>query len=114
MAKLTKEELIAKIDATGLSEEEKISFMEDISDSFEVSDTTELDNAKAELDNVKAELDAKITEYDELLAKYKERFLSNEDVKVEVDEEEKVEPEMEEKEYVDVKDIFTEEKEEED
>ena len=107
MAKLTKEELIAKIDATGLSEEEKISFMEDISDSFEVTDTTELDNAKAELD-------AKTKEYDELLGKYKERFLSNEDVKVEVDEEEKVEPEMEEKEYVDVKDIFTKEKEEED
>lgn len=107
MAKLTKEELIAKIDATGLSEEEKISFMEDVSDSFEVNDTTELDNAKAELD-------AKTKEYDELLAKYKERFLSNEDVKVEVDEEEKVEPEMEEKEYVDIKDIFTEEKEEED
>lgn len=107
MAKLTKEELIAKIDATGLSDEEKISFMEDISDSFEPTDTTELDNAKAELE-------AKTKEYDELLAKYKERFLSNEDVKVEVDEEEKVEPEMEEKEYVDVKDIFTEEKEEED
>lgn len=107
MAKLTKEELIAKVDATGLSEEEKISFMEDISDSFEPADTTELDG-------VRAELDAKTKEYDELLAKYKERFLSNEDVKVEVDEEEKIEPEMEEKEYVDVKDIFTEEKEEED
>ena len=106
MAKLTKEELIAKIDATGLSDEEKISFMEDISDSFEPTDNSELENAKAELE-------AKTKEYDELLAKYKERFLSNEDVKVEVDEEEKVEPEMEEKEYVDVKDIFTEEKEEE-
>lgn len=106
MAKLTKEELIAKIDATSLTDEEKISFMEDITDSFEPADTTELENAKAELE-------AKTKEYDELLAKYKERFLSNEDVKVEVDEEEKIEPEMEEKEYVDVKDIFDEEEKEE-
>lgn len=106
MAKLSKEELIAKIDATGLSDEEKISFMEDISDTFEPADTTELDNAKAELE-------AKTKEYEELLAKYKERFLSNEDVKVEVNEDEEIEPEMEEKEYVDVKDIFDEEKEDE-
>lgn len=103
MAKLTKEELLAKIDATSLSDEEKISFMEDITDSFEVNDTTELDNAKAELE-------AKTKEYDDLVEKYKARFLSNEEVKTEIEE---VEPEMEEKEYVDVKDIFTEEKEDE-
>lgn len=103
MAKLTKEELIEKFNATSLSDEEKVSFMEDITDSFEVADTTELDNAKAELEN-------KTREYDSLLEKYKARFLSK-DVEL-VDEEEKVkEPEMEEKEYVDVKDIFTEEKE---
>lgn len=106
MAKLSKEELLAKIDATGMSEEEKISFMEDISDSFSEPDTSELDG-------VKAELESKTKEYDDLLEKYKARFLSNEDVKVEVDENEEVEPEMEEKEYVDVKDIFTEEKEDE-
>lgn len=105
MAKLTKEELIAKVnESAGLSEEEKISFMEDITDSFEVEDNSELEQ-------VKAELEAKTKEYDELVEKYKARFMSNEEVKEEKDE---VEPEMEEKEYVDVKDIFTEEKKEDD
>lgn len=106
MAKLSKEEFIAKIDAaTGLTEEEKVSFMEDIADTFEPADNSELEN-------VKAELEKKTAEYDELLEKYKARFMSGEEVKV-VDEEEKVEPEMEEKEYVDVKDIFTKEGEDE-
>lgn len=103
MAKLSKEELIAKVDASGLTEEEKISFMEDISDSFEPSDNSELEG-------VKAELEKKIAEYDDLLAKYKARFLSNEEV-TEVNEDEKVE-EMKEEEYVDVKDIFTDEEKE--
>ena len=106
MAKLSKEEFIAKIDATtGLTEEEKVSFMEDIADTFEPADNSELENAKAELEK-------KTSEYDELLEKYKARFMSSEEVEV-VDEEEKVEPEMEEKEYVDVKDIFTKEGEDE-
>lgn len=105
MAKLSKEELIAKVDASSLSEEEKISFMEDITDSFEVADNSELEAAKAELE-------VKTKEYDDLVEKYKARFLSNEEVK-EVKEEVEVEPEMEEKEYVDVTDIFTEEKESE-
>ena len=105
MAKLTKEELIAKVnESAGLSEEEKISFMEDITDSFEVEE----DNS--ELEQVKAELEAKTKEYDELVEKYKARFMSNEEVKEEIP----VEPEMEEKKYVDVKDIFTEEKKEDD
>ena len=103
MAKLTKEELIAKIEATGMTDDEKISFMEDISDSFEPADTTELDNLKTEFDSKVAELEA-------LKEKYKARFLSS-DTEV-VDEEEVVEPEMEEKEYVDVKDIFKEKEEE--
>lgn len=104
MAKLTKEELIAKIEATGMTDDEKISFMEDISDSFEPTDTSELDN-------LKAELDSKVAELDELKEKYKARFLSN-DTEVVDEKEEVVEPEMEEKEYVDVKDIFKEKEEE--
>ncbi len=105
MAKLSKEEILAKIDATGLTDDEKISFMEDISDSFSEPDTTEVDGLKAEVEKLNAEIE-------DLKNKYKARFLSNEEVK-EVEEKEEVEPEMEEKEYVDVKDIFTEEKEEE-
>lgn len=105
MAKLSKEEILAKIDATGLTDDEKISFMEDISDSFSEPDTTEVDGLKAEVEKLNSEIE-------DLKNKYKARFLSNEEVK-EVEEKEEVEPEMEEKEYVDVKDIFTEEKEEE-
>lgn len=104
MAKLTKEELIAKIEATGMTDDEKISFMEDISDSLEPADTTELDNLKAEFDSKVAELEA-------LKEKYKARFLSS-DTEVVDEKEEVVEPEMEEKEYVDVKDIFKEKEEE--
>ena len=112
MAKLSKEELLNKIDSLEISEDAKITLMEDVSDSFEVSDTTELDSAKADLEKALADIE-------DLKAKYKARFLSGEvmveDKKEEV--EEKVEdPEMKEEEVVDVKDIFEdeEEKEEED
>ena len=95
MTKLTKEELIAKVEGTSLSDEDKISFMEDLSDSF-------LEPDNSELDKVRAELEEKNKEYDELKDKYKSRFLSSE---MEVKQE--IEPEMEQKEYVDIKDIFT-------
>lgn len=102
MAKLSKEELIAKVNESGLSDDEKISFMEDITDSFESSDTTELDNLKNEYETLKGE-------YEDLKTKYKDRFLSKEVV-----EEKKEETgEMEEKEYVDVKDIFGKKEDEE-
>lgn len=99
MAKLSKEELIAKVEGTSLSDEEKISFMEDLSDSF-----IEPDNS--ELDKVKAELEEKNKEYDELKDKYMSRFLSGDPGEGQEKKEEK-EPEMVEKEYVVVKDIFT-------
>lgn len=63
--KLSKEELLNKVNASTLSDEEKISFMEDISDSF----TENLEEIKAQLDEANEKL-ADITE------RYKERFLS--------------------------------------
>ena len=113
MAKLSKVELLNKIDSLEISEDAKITLMEDISDSFEVSDTTELDSAKADLEKALADIE-------DLKAKYKARFLSGEvmveDKKEEVEEEKVEDPEMKEEEVVDVKDIFEdeEEKEEED
>ena len=95
MAKLSKEELIAKINESGLNDDEKISIMEDITDSFESPDTTELDNLKNEYESLKGE-------YEDLKTKYKDRFLSKEVA----DEKKEATGEMEEKEYVDVKDIF--------
>ena len=95
MAKLSKEELLAKInEKLGDNSELAIELMEDISDSLEI-DTSELDSLKVK--------------YDELVQKYRDRFVSGEEVKIEekpevVDEEEKV---------IDVKEIFDEKEDEE-
>lgn len=90
MAKLTKEELIAKINEKELPEEFKVELMEDITDSF--LDSEEMVS--------KEEFEGITNKYEELLAKYKERFL---DSKEEVKEDE--DKEYEEKEVIDVKEI---------
>lgn len=95
MAKLTKEELIAKVNEKLADNSElAVELMEDITDSWEI-DTSELDGLKAK--------------YDELLQKYKDRFVSGAEIPPEekapevVDEEEKV---------IDVQEIFEDEKKE--
>lgn len=103
MAKLSKEELMAKVDSSSLSDDEKISFMEDITDSMDF-DNSEAESLKVELENVRKEAE-------DIKAKYKARFLESEEVKEVKEDTEEVEPEMEEKEYVDVKDIFTKKEE---
>ena len=90
MAKLTKEELIAKINEKELPEDVKIELMEDITDSF----------LESEEMVTKEEFESITSKYEELLAKYKERFL---DSKEEVKEDE--DKEYEEKEVIDVKEI---------
>ena len=90
MAKLTKEELIAKVNEKEIPEEFKIELMEDITDSFGESDEMV----------TKEEFEGITNKYEELLAKYKERFL---DSKEEVKEDE--DKEYEEKEVIDVKEI---------
>ena len=92
MAKMSKDELISKINGLEIDDNVKIELMEDVTDSMEV--TPEVDNS--ELEEVKAK-------YEELKTKYKERFLKGDDKK---DEEEKEDvDEMEEKEVIDVKEI---------
>lgn len=94
MAKLTKEELIAKVNEKLADNSElAVELMEDITDSFESVDLSGYVE--------------KIV-YDELLQRYKDRFLNPEEVKEEI-KEEVVEPQEEE--VIDVQDIF-EEKEE--
>lgn len=89
--KLSKDELISKINGLEIDDEVKISLLEDVTDSMEVA--LEVDNS--ELEEIK-------TKYEELKTKYKERFLKGDekedDKKDEVDE-------MEEKEVIDVKEI---------
>ena len=107
MAKLSKEELLNKINGFDVSDDIKIAMLEDIEDSMDVVDTTELDNAKADLEKALADLE-------EMKTKYKERFLSKEEVEEIAKDEDtsEVEEETEEEQVIDVKDIFTEEKKE--
>ena len=91
MAKMSKEELISKINGLEIDDTVKIELMEDVTDSFEEvaePDTTEIDELK--------------TKYEELQTKYKERFLSNTEEKEDEDEEDDG---LEEKEVIDVKEI---------
>lgn len=103
MAKLTKEELIAKInDKLSDNSELAVELMEDITDSFVELDASEYEK----------QIEEEKAKYEDLLQRYKDRFVSA-DV-IEEKEEEVVEPTNEEvAEVVDVKDIFDEEKEEE-
>lgn len=89
--KLSKEELISKINGLEIDDNVKIELMEDVTDSFEVSET---DNT--ELEEVK-------TKYEELKTKYKERFLKGDDK--EDKEEKEDDEEMKEEEVIDVKEI---------
>lgn len=82
MAVISKEELIKKVNESSLSDDEKISFMEDITDSWS-DDVNE--EYKARYEAEKKEMEANIAsleaETEELKARYKERFLSGEEKK---------------------------------
>lgn len=94
MAKLSKEELIAKINERLADNSElAVELMEDVTDSWDV-DTSELDSLKVK--------------YDELLQRYKDRFVSGEEVTAEEKEPEVVE---EDEKVIDIQDIFEEEEE---
>ena len=90
--KLSKEELIEKVNGLSIDDEVKISLLEDISDSFEV---VEPDNS--ELEEVKSK-------YEELKTKYKERFLKGSEENEDSEEKEESE-ELKEEEVIDVKEI---------
>ena len=96
MAKLTKEELIAKVNEKLADNSElAVELMEDITDSFEEVDLSGYVE--------------KII-YDELLQKYKDRFLNPEEVKEEIKEEVIEEPGEK---VIDIQEIFEEEEEKE-
>lgn len=95
--KLSKDELISKINGLEIDDEIKISLLEDITDSMEVA--PEADNS--ELEEVKAK-------YEELKAKYKERFLKGDEVSTETEVVEKEEVEEDEEEPRKYEDLFDE------
>ena len=92
--KLSKDDLIKKINDKVMDEDVKIELMEDITDSFEEGSTSEEDTQRI------GELEEK---YKTLQEKYKERFLQGEEKKE--DEEEKDDDELEEKKVIDIKEI---------
>ena len=98
MAKLSKDELKAKIDEVVTDEDVKIDLLEDIEDSFEVKSEETEEESEEKIS--KEEYDKVVAERDEIKKKYKERFLSGE----EKDEKEETET-LYEKEVVDVKEI---------
>lgn len=93
--KLSKDDLIKKINEKVLDEDVKIELMEDVTDSIEnETDTSEEDSQRIE------ELE---TKYKNLQEKYKERFLkgSDEDSSKETEKDD----ELKEKEVIDIKEI---------
>ena len=90
--KLSKEELVQKINGLAIDDEIKITLLEDITDSMEIE---EPDNSEVE------EIKAK---YEELKEKYKERFLKGSD-KSEKEKEKEDDEELKEEEVIDVKEI---------
>lgn len=104
MAKLSKEDFLKKIDETEMSDDIKISFMEDISDSLEDANQELL----AEIESLKFELESKVKEIEDLNKRYKERFLSTEEVKEEIKDDSDAdiyEEKSDEEEVIDVKEI---------
>lgn len=71
MAKLTKEELLKKVNDLFGEEatDEQLGILEDISDSFDSEDNKELETTKAELEKTKTDLK-------EFRKKYRDRFLN--------------------------------------
>ena len=85
--KLNKDELKNKISELVTDNDISIQLLEDVEDSMLEEDTSKLDDLQAK--------------FDVLQNKYKERFLSGENIpKIEENK-----PELEEKEYIDIKEI---------
>lgn len=98
--KLTKDEIIEKYSSHFENDDEKIAFLEDISDSIEVKDDggEEIEKLNANIEQLKADNEM-------LKQKYIDRFLSGEEAEKKAEEfEEKIE-EPEEKEIIDIKEI---------
>lgn len=99
--KLSKDELKQKIVEKITDEDTQIELLEDIEDSMDIVDNSEVETLKAENEDLK-------TKYDDIKSKYKNRFLGTE----KKESEEKIdEPKEEEK--VEEVDIFKDTDEEE-
>lgn len=93
--KLSKDDLIKKINEKVLDEDVKIELMEDVTDSIE--NETDTDSSTEDSQRIE-ELE---TKYKNLQEKYKERFLKGSEEPKETEKDD----ELEEKEVIDVKEI---------
>lgn len=89
--KMSKEDLVKKVNDKVMDEDVKIELMEDITDSFDENTSIEDSQRVTELEE----------KYKILQEKYKERFLKGEEKK----DNKKEDEELEEKEIIDIKEI---------
>lgn len=89
--KMSKEDLVKKVNDKVMDEDVKIELMEDITDSFDENTSIEDSQRVTELEE----------KYKILQEKYKERFLNGEEKK----DNKKEDEELEEKEIIDIKEI---------
>lgn len=93
--KLSKDELIAKINEKVMDEDVKIELMEDITDSVETEGSTNEED--------KQRIEELETKYKDLQEKYKERFLNSNTKEAKEDKEEMID--NEEEKTIDIKEI---------
>lgn len=93
--KLSKDELIAKINEKVMDEDVKIELMEDITDSVETEGSTNEED--------KQRIEELETKYKDLQEKYKERFLNSNTKEDKEDKEEMID--KEEEKTIDIKEI---------
>ena len=100
--KLTKEEFIEKYSSKFEDKDEKIAFLEDISDSIEVTDDGE---KSAEIDKLNSEIDRLKNDLDMQKQRYIDRFINGEELEKKAEEFKEEIEEPEEKEVIDIKEI---------
>ena len=108
MAKYSSSDLNKRIDELEIDEEQKVSLMEDITDSI-VDESAEIEKLKADVEEKSrlVEEKSRLVEektrlYDELLGKYKSRFMDSVDGSYNDEEEIK----EKEDEVIDIKELF--------
>lgn len=99
--KLTKKEFIEKYSSKFEDNDEKIAFLEDISDSIEVADDGE---KSAEIDKLNSEIDRLKSDLDMQKQRYIDRFINGEEAEKKAEEFKEID-EPEEKEVIDIKEI---------
>lgn len=102
--KLSKEEFIEKYSAKFESDDEKIEFLEDISDSIEAKAEEPADNSE-EVEKLTASIEQLKVENEMLKKKYIDRFMNGEEAEEKAEDFEEKIDEPEAKEIIDIKEI---------